>query len=114
MPRILVNPGTSDAWEIQLQSGPNRIGSSENNDFQINHSSISGHHCEFILSDAGVLLRDLGSIRGTYINREKIQEAFLRPGQHIQIGSVAMIFEPAESGAAGDSAEVMVAAPTPS
>jgi hypothetical protein len=113
MPRLLVNPGTPDAWEIQLEEGPNRVGSSESSDFQINHPSISGLHCEFVLSDAGVLLRDLGSTRGTYLDREKVKEAFLRPNQHIQIGAVAMIFEPAISGAAGASAEVMVAAPTP-
>lgn len=92
-PRLLVNPGTPQAWEIQLKSGPNRIGRGEHNDFQVPHTSVSGTHCEIVVSSAGAMLKDLGSTNGTFINRAPIQEAILQSGQHVQLGSVDMVFE---------------------
>lgn len=91
--RLLVNPGTPQAWEIQLKPGANRIGRGEQNDFQIPHGSISGVHCEIVVSGADVVLKDLGSTNGTFINRAPVKEATLQSGQHIQLGAVDLIFE---------------------
>lgn len=91
--RLLINPGTPQAWEIQLKPGVNRIGRGEQNDFQIPHGSISSVHCEIVVSDAGVLLKDLGSTNGTFLNRAPVKEITLQSGQHLQLGAVDMIFE---------------------
>jgi len=93
--RLLVNPGSPQAWEIPLKSGLNRIGRGEDNDFQVNHPSVSTHHCEVSVSSAGVLLKDLGSTNGTFVNRAPVREALLQSGQHVQLGNVDMIFEAA-------------------
>ncbi len=115
--RILVNPGTEQAWEIQLQPGVNRIGQTDDNDFTINHSSLSPHHCELMVSDAGVLLKDLGSANGTFVNGTPVREVWLQPGQHIQFGAVDTIFEasppsttPPRAGQPAPGATVVVAA----
>jgi hypothetical protein len=91
--RLLVNPGTPQAWEIQLKSGQNRLGRADQNDFQVNHPSVSGTHCEILVSSAGVLLKDLGSTNGTYVNRAPVHEALLQTGQHVHLGGVEMLFE---------------------
>ena len=91
--RLLVNPGTPQAWVIQLKPGANRIGRGEQNDFQIPHGSISGVHCEIIVSDAGVVLKDLGSTNGTFISRQPVKEATLETGQRLQLGAVDLTFE---------------------
>ena len=93
MNRLLINPGTPQAWEIQLKPGVNRIGRGEHNDFTINHTSVSGSHCEITVSDAGVLLKDLGSTNGSFINRAPVRESWLQSGQHVQFGAVDMTFE---------------------
>lgn len=91
--RILVNPGTEQAWEISLKTGVNRIGRSDDNDFTIAHTSVSTYHCEITVSDAGVFLKDLGSTNGTFINRSPVKEVWLQPGQHLQFGAIDTIFE---------------------
>src|SRR6266496_5082282 len=91
--RLLVNPGTPQAWEIQLKPGQNRLGRADQNDFQVNHPSVSGSHCEIVVSSAGVLLKDLGSTNGTYVNRAPVHEALLQTGQHLHLGGVEMLFE---------------------
>jgi len=114
--RLLVNPGTPQAWEIQLKPGVNRIGRGEQNDFQIPHGSISGVHCEIVVSGAGVLLKDLGSTNGTFINRAPVKEVTLLSGQHLQLGAVDMIFEsdaPTTSPAPPAPAPVRLTVPVP-
>jgi len=91
--RILVNPGTQQAWEIALRPGVNSIGSSEDSDFIISHPSISSKHCEVLVSDAGVLLKNLDSKNGTFVNGAVVRELWLQSGQHIQLGAIDTIFE---------------------
>ena len=111
MNRLLVNPGTPQAWEIQLKSGANRLGRSDQNDFQVNHPSVSGSHCEIIVSSAGVLLKDLGSTNGTFLNRARVQEALLQSGHHLHLGGVEMVFEAGASPAAAVPVPVPVPVP---
>lgn len=91
--RLLVNPGTPQAWEIQLKPGANRVGRNEENDFTLSHESVSSAHCEITVSDAGIFLKDLGSTNGTFVNRAPVTEIQLQPGQHVQVGQVDMTFD---------------------
>lgn len=111
--RLLVNPGTPQAWEIQLKSGTNRLGRGDDNDFQINHPSVSGTHCEIIVSSAGVMLKDLDSTNGTYVNRARVQEALLQSGQHMQLGMVDMLFESSSPAAPAPRTVSATASPPP-
>jgi hypothetical protein len=104
--RLLVNPDTPQAWEIPLAPGTTRIGRYEDNDQQVDHPSVSGVHCEIVVDDAGVLVRDLGSTNGTYVNQVPVREARLLPGQHLQLGSVDLRLE-----AAGGAVETSPTAP---
>lgn len=91
--RLLVNPGTPQAWEITLKPGVNRIGRTEENDFTINHQSVSTHHCEITVTDQAVFLKDLDSTNGTFVERVPVTEIQLYPGQHVQFGAVGMTFQ---------------------
>jgi hypothetical protein len=118
--RLLVNPGTPEAWAIELKPGVNRIGRGTDNNFTINHGSISTQHCEFTVTDDGVLLKDLGSTNGTFVERVPVTQLKLYHGQHVQLGAVDMIFEskglpvlPDAVNLPGDGAKIMVANPSP-
>ena len=53
--------------------------------------SVSRRHCEFFVEDESVLvIRDLGSSNGTFVNRERIEEAELDSGDLVSIGSVVL------------------------
>ncbi len=100
MQRLVVNPRSPQAWEIQLKPGTNRIGRSPANDFTINDPSVSGAHCEIVVEARSVRLKDLGSTNGTFVNQTPVQEALLRPGQRIRLGSVELLLEPEKPGRA--------------
>lgn len=93
MLRLTVNPGTENAWEIPLQPGVISLGRGPQNSFVIEHSSVSSAHCQLTVSDSGVVLKDLGSINGTFVNGEMVDEAPLLDGQTVRLGDVVMHFE---------------------
>tara|TARA_R110002096_G_scaffold77896_7_gene183282 strand:- start:14318 stop:15193 length:876 start_codon:yes stop_codon:yes gene_type:complete len=62
------------------------IGRSSNADVQIDQESVSRNHCKLINTGQTVLLRDLGSTNGTYVNDELVDEYVLRDGDFIKVG----------------------------
>lgn len=65
------------------------IGRSQACTICIPNRTLSGTHCEIILRDGRLFLRDLDSLNGTFLNGNpnKITEAYLESGSVIQIGS---------------------------
>lgn len=57
----------------------------------MDHDSISRKHCQFSLNSEGALvIKDLGSMNGTYVDDGRVQQATLMPGQLIQIGALRL------------------------
>src|SRR5208282_4574355 len=80
------------------------IGRVEDNTFQIAEPSVSSHHCEVLLRDNNVVIKDLDSTNGTYINNQKIGESVLKPGQTLRLGNVELRLDTGAPSAAGTPA----------
>ena len=93
MTQLIVNPGTESAWEIPLQPGVISLGRGPENTFPIEHPSVSSAHCQLTVTDSGVVIKDLGSINGTFINDAMVDEAPLTNGQTVRLGDVVLQFE---------------------
>jgi pSer/pThr/pTyr-binding forkhead associated (FHA) protein len=96
------------------------IGRVEDNTFQIAEPSVSSRHCEILLQGSEVLVKDLGSTNGTFINGEKITERVLKPGQTLRLGNIELKLDvpgapsaPASPSAPAPSASAPPAAPSP-
>jgi pSer/pThr/pTyr-binding forkhead associated (FHA) protein len=74
----------------------------EDNSFQIAEQSISSHHCEVLLKGKDVVIKDLNSTNGTFINGEKITEKVLKPGQVLRLGQVEIRLEDENTPSAAD------------
>ena len=77
----------------ELKAEKTTIGRVEDNVFQIAEPSVSSHHCEVLLHGKEVVVKDLNSTNGTYINGEKISEAPLNSGQILRLGQIEMRLE---------------------
>ncbi|MBX3743924.1 MAG: FHA domain-containing protein [Verrucomicrobiae bacterium] len=66
------------------------VGRVEDNTFQIAEPSVSSHHCEILLKGNEVVIKDLNSTNGTFINGERIAEAALKPGQTLRLGQIEL------------------------
>src|ERR1039457_1313457 len=69
------------------------IGQVEDNTFQIAEASVSSHHCEVLLRGSDVVVRDLNSTNGTFINGEKVSESVIKPSQILRLGQIEMRLE---------------------
>src|SRR5438477_1167703 len=84
----LTHPGT-----FELEPGFNTLGRNPTNDFRVHDVTVSSFHCEIVVSEDSVLVRDLGSTNGTYIDGQPIQESQLNPGQILRLGSAELRLE---------------------
>jgi hypothetical protein len=90
MPHLVVQPGSPACQDYPLQPGRTTLGRGDDNDIVIADPSVSTHHCQIIIDSGRVLIRDLGSTNGTFLNRAPVSEAPLAPGQQIHLGNVEL------------------------
>ena len=95
MARITIM-GPSGRQERQLFRH-NSLGRHPRNTHQVLDRVVSKEHCHIELVDEDYVLKDLGSLNGTYVNGERVVEIHtLEPGDEITIGSTRIVFEPDE------------------
>jgi pSer/pThr/pTyr-binding forkhead associated (FHA) protein len=93
---VLLSEGFSGRT-YELKVDRTTVGRVSDNAFEIPEASVSSHHAEILLRGSEVVVRDLGSTNGTYINGEKITEAVLKPGQTLRFGTVEMRLDMGEA-----------------
>ena len=86
---VILNQGmTGRVHELNVER--TTVGRVEDNTFQIADSSVSSHHAEIWLRGADILVKDIGSTNGTFINNERVTESVLKPGQTLRFGQVEL------------------------
>ncbi|HEY0552244.1 MAG TPA: FHA domain-containing protein [Verrucomicrobiae bacterium] len=93
MPRLVVLSEGLTGRSHELKAERTTVGRVEDNTFQIPDSSVSSHHCEVLLKGSDVVIRDLSSTNGTFINGQQITEAVLKPSQILRLGQVEVRLE---------------------
>ena len=93
MPKLVFNADSAAAKEFELGPGPNYAGRSAANNIKLEDPSVSGSHAQIIVQDGCVVIKDLGSMNGTYINGLPVKEGVLSPGQLLRLGAVEMVFQ---------------------
>lgn len=68
-----------------------RLGRGSDTDIRIEDPGASRNHCEIVLGQP-VIIRDLSSTNGTFINGERISQIELADGTVIMIGSTQLVF----------------------
>ena len=84
--------GSELGKKYNLNSASLVIGRSSKCDIQIDQESISRNHSKIVNTSKSILIRDLGSTNGTYVNDEPVDEYVLRDGDLIKIGRTIFKF----------------------
>ncbi len=95
---ILTQGMTGRALDLKVDK--TTIGRVEDNLFQIAEPSVSSHHCEVLLRGNEVVIKDLNSTNGTFIDDEKITESVLKPGHTLRLGQIELRLEDGSAPAA--------------
>jgi pSer/pThr/pTyr-binding forkhead associated (FHA) protein len=100
MPRLVVLSEGLTGRSHELKAEKTTIGRVEDNTFQIPDSSVSSHHCEILLRGSDIVVKDLNSTNGTFINGQQVTEATLKPSQILRLGQVEVRLESDQAAAA--------------
>jgi adenylate cyclase len=89
--RIISPEGPAQSVELERH---NTLGRHPDNSIQILDRIVSKNHCHIVQSDTGFVLKDLGSLNGSYVNGERVNgERALLAGDEIAIGSTKIVFD---------------------
>jgi hypothetical protein len=81
-------------------------GRSEQADIFLDDVTVSRKHAEFAREGDRFVVRDIGSLNGTYVNRQRIDVAVLATGDEVQIGKFRMSFHASPQAPRGTQAPV--------
>ncbi|MGB2936982.1 MAG: FHA domain-containing protein [Phycisphaerae bacterium] len=85
--------GNPKGKQVEVAPGTLSVGRAEDSDLIIASTRVSRHHCDIVNEGDTLLIRDKGSGNGTFVNRKRIQEQALRPGDEVRIGPLTFIVE---------------------
>ena len=68
------------------------VGAMDDNDLILDDETVSRYHCRIYHEGNAYVLQDLGSTNGTFINKVRIKEGYLKPGCSVQLGKTNLYF----------------------
>jgi hypothetical protein len=89
---LVVRRGPNAGSRFLLDSDVTTVGRSPDSDIFLDDVTVSRRHAEFVRTAQGFLVRDVGSLNGTYVDRNRIEEALLRDGDEVQVGKYRLVF----------------------
>jgi hypothetical protein len=88
---LIVKRGPNAGSKFFLDSDVTTVGRHPESDIFLDDITVSRRHAE-IRRNNGFGLNDVGSLNGTYVNRERVEDAGLHSGDEIQIGKFKLVF----------------------
>lgn len=89
---LLVKRGPNAGSTFLLDKDVTTAGRSPESDVFLDDITVSRRHAEFVRREDGFFVRDLGSLNGTYVNRERVEETKLASGDEVQLGRFRLVF----------------------
>ncbi len=83
---IVVQRGPEIGQRFELAGPRLTVGRAAECDIMLDDVTVSRHHAEFVSQGDGWALVDLGSLNGTYVNRNSVERHLLTSGDLVQIG----------------------------
>ena len=89
---LVVTRGEAAGSRILLDLPTTTAGRHPDSDIFLDDITVSRRHAEIVRAGEGYQVRDAGSLNGTYVNRERIEEAALNHGDVLQVGKYKLHF----------------------
>ncbi|MGI9600540.1 MAG: FHA domain-containing protein [Acidimicrobiales bacterium] len=89
---LVVKRGPKAGSRYALDAPLVTAGRHPESDIFLDDVTVSRRHAELLHDNGAYRVRDVGSLNGTYLNRERIDEASLADGDELQIGKFKLVF----------------------
>ncbi len=111
MPKVILSLDGVVIKDVDLTKERTTLGRRPYNDIVIENLAVSGEHAALSLVGTQVVLEDLGSTNGTYVNGKTIKKQALQHDDVIEIGKFKIKFE--DHAATNDYERTMIIRPRP-
>jgi pSer/pThr/pTyr-binding forkhead associated (FHA) protein len=89
---LVVKRGANAGSTFLIDKDVTTAGRHPESDIFLDDVTVSRRHAEVRRASGTFSVRDLGSLNGTYVNRERVEEAKLASGDELQIGKFKLVF----------------------
>jgi len=89
---LIVARGPNVGARIVLEGPSISMGRHPDSTIFLDDITVSRRHAEIVAAGDGYEIRDAGSLNGTYVNRERVDQARLQPGDEVQIGKFKLVY----------------------
>ena len=91
---LVVQRGPNAGARFLLDSERTTAGRAADSDIFLDDVTVSRRHAEFGRVGEGFRVVDVGSLNGSYVNRQRIESAVLNAGDEVQIGKYRLVYHP--------------------
>jgi len=95
---LRVDHGPNAGSRFLLDGDLTTVGRHPSSDIFLDDVTVSRKHAEFVREGTAFSVRDVGSLNGTYVNRERIDSAPLSTGDEVQVGKFRLVVMLGEQG----------------
>jgi hypothetical protein len=92
MGMLVVRRGPIAGSTFVLDDDETTLGRHPDSSIFLDDVTVSRRHAEFHRDQGTFTVRDVGSLNGTYVNRERVEAATLSNGDEVQIGKFRLVF----------------------
>lgn len=89
---LVLRGGEGEGDHFVLRSAVTNIGRHADSDISLDDITVSRRHCEISHEVSKFVVRDVGSLNGTYVNQKRVDFIELTQGDEIQIGKFHLVF----------------------
>jgi pSer/pThr/pTyr-binding forkhead associated (FHA) protein len=89
---LVVTRGPNAGSRLALTKPLTTVGRHPDSDIFLDDITVSRRHAELRSEGGGFRVKDVGSLNGTYLNRERVDDAVLENGDELQIGKFKLVF----------------------
>ncbi len=89
---LVVQRGPNAGSKFLIDKDVTTAGRHPESDIFLDDVTVSRRHAEFRRKDGRFYIHDVGSLNGTYVNRQRVEETELAAGDELQIGKFKLTF----------------------
>ena len=89
---LIVRSGPQAGDRFALGDGTIRLGRHPDSEIMLDDITVSRRHAEVERRGSSYVVRDAGSLNGTYVNQERVDEVELHHGDELQVGKFRLVF----------------------
>lgn len=89
---LIVRAGPQSGSRFALDAEVTRLGRHPDSEISLDDITVSRRHAEVRRTAAGYVIHDTGSLNGTYVNQERVEQTPLRHGDEVQIGKFRLVY----------------------